>query len=350
MHIAIFRSDNLGDLIVTLPLVRALKSLSDKTKITLIAREYVRALAESSELIDIFFPLEAIDTVNNETLVEIFKEKNFDSLIMLSQNARLQKIGKKAKVPHLIYRLKNNFYFGIHRSLLKSRLINVNFYDENGYPIHFAQRLIKFCRFYGRTITIPRSDLWLATQLAIRPSSYVDSLLSSSGKKIVLHPGTNGHTDEWPASNFYLVTERLPADVTIFVTGSAEEGGRLNSYFPQSKNIINLFGKLSLSQLIYFLSRVDCLVANATGPLHLAAALGTKVVGLYPARTTVSPIRWGPIGKNVTTLTAPHCKLSLKNKKCNCIERISVESVITEILCNLGLSVEPIDSEKVNNF
>ena len=54
MHIALARSDNMGDLLFTLPLVSSLKKNIPDLKITLIARDYVKDIANASDLIDTF--------------------------------------------------------------------------------------------------------------------------------------------------------------------------------------------------------------------------------------------------------------------------------------------------------
>ena len=57
---------------------------------------------------------------------------------------------------------------------------------------------------------------------------------------------------------------------------------------------LSLAGMLSLPELAALYARASVVVANSTGPLHLAAALGTPVVGIYPQLTAMSPARWGP--------------------------------------------------------
>ena len=49
----------------------------------------------------------------------------------------------------------------------------------------------------------------------------------------------------------------------------------------KNKNIIDLTGKLSLQQYISFINAANGLVAASTGPLHIAAALNKKAIGLF---------------------------------------------------------------------
>jgi heptosyltransferase-3 len=47
------------------------------------------------------------------------------------------------------------------------------------------------------------------------------------------------------------------------------------------------------------------LVASSTGPLHVAAVLGRRAIGIYPSGRGIDPLRWGPIGPAAHALSAP---------------------------------------------
>jgi ADP-heptose:LPS heptosyltransferase len=77
---------------------------------------------------------------------------------------------------------------------------------------------------------------------------------------------------------------------------------------------------------------VKNLVACSTGPLHIAAFIGIRAVGLFSPRKPIHPGRWQPLGKNVSVLlNNPACPECKKKKNCMCIQQISVERVLTQI-------------------
>jgi len=123
----------------------------------------------------------------------------------------------------------------------------------------------------------------------------------------------------------------MPKNINILLTGTSEEKKKFSHILSAHKRAVDLFGKLSTAELLCLLKHADGLVSNATGPLHIAAALNTKVLGLYPSRPVVNSMRWGPLGKQVSVISAPICALSEKNKKCGCMERISVDEVLSHI-------------------
>jgi ADP-heptose:LPS heptosyltransferase len=89
-------------------------------------------------------------------------------------------------------------------------------------------------------------------------------------------------------------------------------------------------GTLTIPELAALLGQASVVVANSTGPLHLAAALGTPVVGIYPQLTPMSPRRWGPYTtrKRVLVPDAPaDCGDCAKGERCRCIETITTDQV-----------------------
>ena len=53
---------------------------------------------------------------------------------------------------------------------------------------------------------------------------------------------------------------------------------------------------MNLEQFIAFIAQCDGLVANSTGPLHIAGALGKDALGIYSPRKSINPQRWKPLG------------------------------------------------------
>src|SRR5690606_2298899 len=84
--------------------------------------------------------------------------------------------------------------------------------------------------------------------------------------------------------------------------GTEKEGSLFRHLLPQQQNIIDLTGKLSLSELVSFIGSCDLLVAASTGPLHLAGLTGIHTVGLFTDLRPIHPGRWKPLGNKVFIL------------------------------------------------
>ena len=130
--------------------------------------------------------------------------------------------------------------------------------------------------------TTPLEAAWAADQL--RPLSR---------PILALHAGATWETKRWPIEKFAAVARRFEGSVVV--VGSAAEQGPAaqiaSAAVSQGRRALNLAGRTTLKQLAALLSAADLLVSNDSGPLHLAAALGTPVVGIF---TCTSPFRSGP--------------------------------------------------------
>jgi ADP-heptose:LPS heptosyltransferase len=124
------------------------------------------------------------------------------------------------------------------------------------------------------------------------------SLLDKSKFNIILHPKSQGNGREWGLENFTQLVRLLDkSKYKIFVSGVEKERKALQPFFDAVGNeVTDICGVMSLAQFISFISSCDGLVASGTGPVHLAAALGKNVFGLYPPDRPIHAGRWGPIG------------------------------------------------------
>jgi ADP-heptose:LPS heptosyltransferase len=333
MHIALARSDNMGDLLFSLPLAASLKKHIPNTKITLIARNYVKDIADASPYIDAFLSHENLLKMQKEDAANYLKKLQIDSMLILKGNENILQLAKKAQIPHIVSHLKNYFWYVLTLNPFKFKIVNTNFKSKKG-TLHFAQKCLKFLHFYNIDSMLERDELNAYLKLNVRNSPKVLNLLEKKKFNLVIHLGTNGNTSEWPLDLFDSLIQKLPDDVNIFLTGSLDEKKKFSSILKAHTKVIDLFDKLNGTELLCLLKNADGLIANATGPLHLAAALNTRVLGLYPSRPTVNIERWGPIGASIATISAPVCVLSEKNKKCDCMKKITVKEVLNYIKDN----------------
>jgi lipopolysaccharide heptosyltransferase II len=105
-----------------------------------------------------------------------------------------------------------------------------------------------------------------------------------AGPVVVVHPGASAPSRRWPADRFAAVARRLYEEggCKIVLTGSSGERELVESVrSAMDVPSHSLAGRLDLGELAALLARSDLLVANNTGPVHVAAAVGTPVVDLY---------------------------------------------------------------------
>jgi ADP-heptose:LPS heptosyltransferase len=89
---------------------------------------------------------------------------------------------------------------------------------------------------------------------------------------------------------------------------------------------------LNLKIFAAFIQTAKLFVANSTGPLHMAAAVGTPVIGFYPPVRVMSPKRWGPLTeKKIIFVPDPAKCHRCKGGECqgnDCMDQILVDQVI----------------------
>ncbi len=100
---------------------------------------------------------------------------------------------------------------------------------------------------------------------------------------VVLQPGASDPRRRWPANQFSALGDALVAKgYRVLVHGDASEASLCRSVVEAMRlPAIDLAGRLTLGGLCGLLERAALLVSNDTGPLHLATAIGTPVVGIY---------------------------------------------------------------------
>ncbi|HWP17977.1 MAG TPA: lipopolysaccharide heptosyltransferase II [Burkholderiaceae bacterium] len=101
---------------------------------------------------------------------------------------------------------------------------------------------------------------------------------------VVVHPGATAASRRYPADRFGLAAQGIAeaTGATIVFTGSAAEEPLVREAQAQMRaSSVSLAGRLSLGEFAVLIQRARLLVSNNTGPVHLAAALGTPVVDLY---------------------------------------------------------------------
>ncbi|MHB8536364.1 MAG: glycosyltransferase family 9 protein [Sulfuricaulis sp.] len=106
------------------------------------------------------------------------------------------------------------------------------------------------------------------------------------GPVLAVNPGASKTEREWPVERFIEVIRAAQArwQASVVLTGGPgarerEAGDKISAALPSG--VRNLIGQTTLKQLAAVMARADCLLAPDTGPVHIANAVGTPVVGLY---------------------------------------------------------------------
>jgi lipopolysaccharide heptosyltransferase I len=138
----------------------------------------------------------------------------------------------------------------------------------------------------------------------------IDEFLAAEGVKpqdrlVALNPGAGHPAKRWPVEHFARLAERLlvEAGARVVLLWGPDEEGMARAIAAQTTSRPVLAPPTSLPDLCALLRRAALMVAGDTGPLHVAAALGTPCVGLFgPTRAE----RNGPYGRDCKSLQSPN--------------------------------------------
>jgi 3-deoxy-D-manno-octulosonic-acid transferase/heptosyltransferase-1 len=173
----------------------------------------------------------------------------------------------------------------------------------------------------------------------------VELLLANGGiggnrPLVAINPVAQWPTKLWPEERFALLADRLLEryDVSVVFTGGSGDRPVTERIVGAMKRpALDLSGRTSLKQLAALYKRARLVVSTDTGPMHLAAAVGTPVVALFGP---TAPWRTGPFGPGHHIVRAPAPCAPCFKRRCDaggCMHRISVDRVLAAVNGNLKL-------------
>lgn len=282
LHIAVIRTDRLGDMVLTLPMFTALRERFPDAHLTLITRAYVEPLVHDVDAID---EVMYIDTAGS-SLQNILRSKSIDTVFFPQPNLREAWAAVRAGVRR---RIGSAFRW---YSMLFTTRIREHRSDAQHHESEYNVRMISHA-FGGIEPTVR-----LVSPL------HENVATKSTPPWIVIHPGSGGSAHDWPAERFGQLAKRLSEDLNahIIVTGTESERALCNTVMSLCPEADDLCGALDLDDMIDLIASSCVLCANSTGVLHIAAALGVGVVGFYPTTPSMSAKRWGPYTEHAVVL------------------------------------------------
>jgi ADP-heptose:LPS heptosyltransferase len=292
-HLLLSRTDNLGDVMLSLPLAGFLKKKYPQLKISFIGKSYTKALIESCEHVDEFIDkAEILNTtiqLKADAIIFLFPDKELARAVA-SQQVKYR-IGTSNRWFHWLY-CNKKVYFSRKKSTLHEA--QLNFKLLKGLGIDYIPNLEEISDWYG-----------FHNKLTLAESSKI----ITKTPLVILHPKSNGSAQEWKPIHYLSLAKKLnQAGIQVIITGTEKEGKHFLEEFPNTEKIDcweNMCGKLDLKELIAQIEKADAIVACSTGPLHIAAALGEKTFGLYIDQKPIHPGRWAAVGKQVEIILPP---------------------------------------------
>jgi|LQYC01.1.fsa_nt_gi ADP-heptose:LPS heptosyltransferase len=339
--ILIYRIGNLGDIICSMPAMVAIRDHFPNAWVGLLTNKETTGNPNAEEILKGNGFLSGIITYESEKisqpsylwkLSKNFRKRNIDLLVYLA----LSKTTRKRLIRDWLF-----FSLSGCRKLVGFKLPTPLRSDIRGSkipvypqevdrlmslvaPLGIDTRNVNFRLPITETERKHVDDIWLKFNLA-------NNLL------IAVCPGAKFPVKRWPIDRFIqviLFLQKKCGAKIILVGGSFEKDEADEIMRKSEETVINLIGKTSYMESAEVLSRCRLLISNDCGPAHLAAAVGTPVVGIYSSRDF--PGAWHPWGENHIVLRNDtlDCRFCFRTEcdTMECIKSITVEQVTNACL------------------
>ncbi len=166
---------------------------------------------------------------------------------------------------------------------------------------------------------------------------HVQQQLASLGaiEFVVINPGGGWKSKCWPPENFAQLIRRLETELPwqVLLTGSPEEEGLIRSILDQAGARRAIYFPSTVVEVVALARRARLFVGGDTGPVHLAAALGTPVVAIFGAHDPLNtPERNGPFSPDDITVSNQGLRDDTRSwKNAGYLPGISVDAVLAAV-------------------
>lgn len=329
-RILVIRLDRIGDVVLSTPVVQELRQHFPHAFVAMMVRPPCRELIEGHPSLDevIVYDKEGRErgVLGTIRFALRLRRYEFDTALVLHPSNRSHWVPWLAAIPTRIgYRRKSAW-------LLTHRLPHRK---QEGRR-HEAAYTLELLQPFGITPVVPK-PLIVVREAAGRQ---VEAMLAAASiqptdRLVGVHPSASCISKRWMPERFAQVADRLAAEHGVRICLVAgDEDARYADQVVQAMQqpVTNFAGRLSLGQLAALLQRCRLLISNDSGPVHIAAAVGTPVVDIFGRNQAgLSPQRWGPLGEGHVIL----------HKEVGCVTCLAHECDIN-FLCLSTLQVEEV--------
>ena len=309
-RILVIRLDLIGDLVMSLTLVRALKRTYPDAKIDLLAipssAKIVTADPDIATILttdpNIWRRPKALIQVSNWLalfkLIRQMHSRHYDLTVSV--------FGQWAAIFALLSGAKRRLGFG-QESYYGFMTDNIpgRHWDAHDH-VHEVDYCLKLAQAAGATIT-PEDRV---PHLNVDPQAQrdVEQLLEQEGVAedavvITCHVSShNGYAKRWPVPYWATLIERLIGEehAIVILTGAPNDQPLIEQVLQRThEHPLNFAGKTSLLQLAALLQRANLMITGDSGPMHIAAAVGTPLIAIHGP---TDPALSGPISPTAMVL------------------------------------------------
>jgi heptosyltransferase I len=339
MKILLIKLSAIGDVVQTLPVLEAIKKIYPDSEITWVVEEAAAGILEGHPLID------RLLISRRKAWLKMLRSpltagRGAGDIIGFIRDLRSMEYDIAIDFQGL---LKSGVLIGLARATRKigfdrTRELSYLFLNERlpAYDIekHALLRYLDVARYLGAGDPSPACTLPIAREVSAIKKK-IEGMNLKDRPLVAINPVARWNTKLWPERSLAELADRLVKErkAVVIFTGSPEDravNDRIISLM--SETAVNWAGETTLKELAALASLADLFISTDTGPMHLAAAAGAKVLALFGP---TAPWRTGPYGpSHVVVRTGIVCSPCFQ-RKCEigarCMEGITVDDVMAQI-------------------
>lgn len=275
-RILVITLSNVGDIILTTPVISVLAKEFPGARIDLMAGPRGREIFEKDP--------------------RIFKFIIYDKHISIGQKRRIQLKLKKLRYD-LVVDMRNTIF----PLLIGPRFRTGTIQHFPATVVHRREHHLYRLQSLGITNLIEPAYIHVPEEDA----RYAERLLSGLAvgeRVIVINPGAKSHLKRWVTDGFAKVADRLAHEcgADIIFIGQDEDVPVVSDIISKMKHRAhNIVSKTNIRQLAHILKRSKLIITNDSAPLHLGCAVGAKVLAIFGP---TDPHKYGPTGEFDTVI------------------------------------------------
>jgi heptosyltransferase-2 len=329
-RLLVIRLDRLGDVVLSTPVFDELRRHFPHASIAAMVRPPCRDVVEGHPAVNEVIVYEK-DGAHRSAWATIrfaraLRRYEFDAALILHPSNRSHWIPWLAGIPVRIGYARKCGWLLSHRSPHRK---------QEGAQ-HEAAYTLELLRPFGIRPAAPRPSVPVPPRAVQRVAGLLEQAgVGSSGRIVAIHPSASCVSKRWMPERFAQVADRLALEHGVricLVAGPGETAHADAVAGAMRQPAVNLGGQLTVAELAALLRRCALLVSNDSGPVHVAAAVGTPVVDIFGRNQRgLSPQRWGPLGEGHVVL----------HKEVGCVTCLAHNCDI-EFLCLTSLSADEV--------
>jgi len=354
MRIVVRGTNWIGDAVMTVPAIRALRGSFPDSQIALHTRSWAEGIFRDADFLDEIISYDHNSTALKNAVVQgsVLREKAFDIAVLFPNSFASALAAKLARIP------KRYGYSREGRGIILTDSIAVPDWKNKKHEVFYYLNLVEDIesRILGKKTkgSEPLIDIPVSAERRRAARKQLQNFgVDVSKKTIAFGVGsTNSRAKRWLPENYARLNDAVQRelDANVVLIGSAdeisvaEEVARMAEQEP-----VLLAGKTKLDEAVALLSEVDLLVSNDMGLAHVAPAVGTKTLVIF-----------GPTNPQTTAPFSPRAEIIREDVECSpcmlrdcpidhrCMTRITVADVFERVTAFLakepapGMVAEPV--------